>query len=127
MKKFLGVFDGYKMSKSTMEYAIQLTKAADAHLVGVFLDDFIYRSYSVYKVITTADNYEATMMELDEKGFQVAVGSACSASSDEPSHVLKAIGMSDEDARASLRITMGRHTTEKDLLDLLKTCKGLIA
>jgi len=67
MKKFLGVFDGYKMSKSTMEYAIQLTKASDAHLIGVFLDDFIYRSYSIYKVITTADDYEATMKELDEK------------------------------------------------------------
>jgi nucleotide-binding universal stress UspA family protein len=70
MKKFLAVFDGYKMSKSTMDYAIQLTKAADAHLVGVFLDDFIYRSYSVYKVITTAENYEAAMKELDEKDIK---------------------------------------------------------
>ncbi len=67
MKKFLAVFDGYKMSKSTMEYAVQLTKAADAHLVGVFLDEFIYRSYSAYKVLTTYENYEAIMNELDAK------------------------------------------------------------
>ena len=67
MKKFLAVFDGYKMSESTMEYAIWLTKAADAQLVGIFLDEFIYRSYSVYKVLTTAENPDAVMEELDAK------------------------------------------------------------
>ena len=67
MKKFLAVFDGYKMSKSTMEFAIQLTKAADAHLVGVFLDEFIYRNYNVYKILTTYENYEAVMKGLDTK------------------------------------------------------------
>jgi nucleotide-binding universal stress UspA family protein len=67
MKKFLAVFDGYKMSKSTMEYAIQLTRATDAHLVGIFLDDFIYRSYSVYKVLATTDNHEGVMKALDKK------------------------------------------------------------
>ena len=67
MKKFLAVFDGYKFSKSTMDYAIQLTQAADAHLVGVFLDDFIYRSYSAYKVMTTYKNYDEVIKELDVK------------------------------------------------------------
>jgi len=57
MKKFLAVFDGYKMSKSTLEYAIQLTQAANAHLVGVFLDEFIYRNYNVTKVIKTYNDY----------------------------------------------------------------------
>ncbi len=71
-----------------------------------------------------ADN-ERLMMLLDEQGFQVAVGSACSASSDEPSHVLRAIGMSDADARSSLRITMGRSTTKSDVLALLAVCKTL--
>jgi nucleotide-binding universal stress UspA family protein len=67
MKKFLAVFDGYKMSASTMEYAIQLTKLADAHLVGVFLDEFIYHSYSAYEVMTTYKNYEEVLKELDAK------------------------------------------------------------
>lgn len=67
MKKFLAVFDGYKMIKSTLDYAIQLTHAANAHLVGVFLDEFIYRSYNVIKVMKTYENYEAKMKELDAK------------------------------------------------------------
>ena len=53
-------------------------------------------------------------MELDNAGLLVATGSACTASSDEPSHVLKAIGLSDADASASLRITLGRPTTEEE-------------
>lgn len=67
MKKFLAVFDGYKMSKSTLQYAIQLTQAADAHLVGVFLDEFIYRSYNVTKVIKTYSDYNTMIKTLDAK------------------------------------------------------------
>ena len=67
MKMFLAAFDGFNMSKSTLDYAIQLTKTANAHLVGVFLDEFIYRSYNVVKVIKTYENYEEKMKELDAK------------------------------------------------------------
>ena len=76
MKSFLAVFDGYKISKSTMEYAIQITQAANAHLVGVFLDDFMYRSYSAYKVMTTYKNYDAVMKELDAKDKKKRDGAA---------------------------------------------------
>jgi nucleotide-binding universal stress UspA family protein len=67
MKKYLAVFDGYKFSTSTMHYAIQLTRISSAHLVGVFLDEFIYRSYSAYKVMTSYKNYDSVIKELDEK------------------------------------------------------------
>lgn len=67
MKKFLAVFDGFNISKSTLDYAIQITKAANAHLVGVFLDEFIYRSYNVVKVMKTYENYEEKLKELDAK------------------------------------------------------------
>jgi cysteine desulfurase len=65
---------------------------------------------------------ERLMMQLDELGVQVAVGSACSASKDEPSHVLKAIGLSDALARSSLRFSFGHGTTRSDL----KKAAGLI-
>lgn len=68
----------------------------------------------VHLTIPGTDN-ERMMMELDERGIMCAVGSACSASSDEPSHVLKAIGLTDEQAQTSLRFTMGRSTTEQDV------------
>ena len=50
---------------------------------------------------------------LDLMGYQVSAGSACSAGNSNPSHVLKAIGMSDEDAKHSLRITIGDNTYEE--------------
>ncbi len=66
-KKFLAVFDGFKFSKSTLEYAIQLTKDADAFLVGVFLDEFIYRSYNVSPILTSYKNPEELLGQLDAK------------------------------------------------------------
>lgn len=81
---------------------------------------------NIHLTLPGQDN-ERLMMQLDEKGYQVAAGSACSASSDEPSHVLKAIGLSDEEARSSLRITMGRDTTEENLKGLISTIATLIA
>lgn len=67
MKKFLAVFDGFNMSKSTLGYAIQLARIADAQLVGVFLDEFVYRSYDVVKVMKTQKNYEKAIQLLDAR------------------------------------------------------------
>jgi cysteine desulfurase len=58
---------------------------------------------------------ERLIFELDAKGILCAAGSACSASSDEPSHVLKAMGKTDAEAQSSVRFTMGLHTTEHDV------------
>lgn len=68
---------------------------------------------------------ERLMMELDERGVMVATGSACSAASDEPSHVLKAIGLTDEMARSTLRFSFGRQTTKKDLQEVVKLLSEL--
>jgi cysteine desulfurase len=68
---------------------------------------------------------ERLLVELDERGILAAAGSACSASSDEPSHVLSAMGISDADAQASLRITMGRETSESDIRTLIDTLAEL--
>ncbi|HEX5026155.1 MAG TPA: universal stress protein [Agriterribacter sp.] len=67
MKIFLAVFDGYRMSDSTIQYAIQVTQAVDGHLVGVFLDDFFYRSYDVRSALTASGNPDKAIQELDEK------------------------------------------------------------
>jgi cysteine desulfurase len=74
---------------------------------------------NVHVTFPGKDN-ERILMELDEAGVQVATGSACSASNDEPSHVLKAMGLSDEAAQSSIRITLGRYTTEQSIENLLQ-------
>jgi cysteine desulfurase len=58
---------------------------------------------------------ERLMMELDEHGIQCAIGSACSASREEASHVLSAVGLSDTAARSTLRFSLGRFTQKSDL------------
>jgi nucleotide-binding universal stress UspA family protein len=52
MKKIIAAIDGLKYSKSTRDYAIELAKMNNAHLVGVFLDDFSYTSYKIYDLIS---------------------------------------------------------------------------
>jgi cysteine desulfurase len=58
---------------------------------------------------------EALLMNLDLEGIAVSSGSACSAGSGKPSHVLTAIGLSETEARGSLRLTLGRYTTEEEV------------
>ena len=85
-KKIIAVFDGFRFSQSTLDYAIQLTKEADAFLVGVFLDESIYRSYNVSQVLNSYKNAEQVMEKMDKidqekrdqsvKIFQQACGQA---------------------------------------------------
>lgn len=58
---------------------------------------------------------ERLLMELDEACVMVATSSACTASNDQPSHVLRAIGLNNDDASASLRISLGRNTTKDEV------------
>ncbi len=69
---------------------------------------------NVHITIPGVDN-ERVLFALDEQGVIAAAGSACSASDEEPSHVLRAMGLSDMQAQASLRFTLGRATTEAEL------------
>ncbi len=58
---------------------------------------------------------EALVIALDLKGLACSTGAACSSGAVEPSHVLTAIGLPPEEARASLRFSLGRHTTAADI------------
>src|SRR5689334_21401269 len=63
---------------------------------------------------------EALVIALDLKGLACSTGAACSSGAVEPSHVLTAIGLSADEARASLRFSLGRHTTPADVDFTLK-------
>ncbi len=58
---------------------------------------------------------ERAVYALDDRGIRVATGSACAANRGTRSHVLTAVGMSDELADGSLRLSLGRMTTEEDI------------
>jgi cysteine desulfurase len=58
---------------------------------------------------------EALVIALDLKGLACSTGAACSSGAVEPSHVLTAIGLRPDEARASLRFSLGRHTTPAEI------------
>jgi cysteine desulfurase len=58
---------------------------------------------------------EALVIALDLKGLAVSSGAACSSGAIEPSHVLLAMGLPHQRARASIRISLGKQTTEEDI------------
>jgi len=74
-----------------------------------------HRAPHITSITFPGQDNERLMMQLDELGIMCAAGSACSASSDEPSAVLRAIGLSDDLARATLRFSFGHGTTGADM------------
>jgi len=70
---------------------------------------------------------EALLIALDLKGLACSTGAACSSGAVEPSHVLTAIGLPAEEARASLRFSLGRHTTQADIDFALRVVPAAVA
>jgi cysteine desulfurase len=69
---------------------------------------------------------ETLVMALDRKGFAVASGSACSSDSTEPSHVLLAMGVSEDLARGAVRVSFGGHNSAQQVSNLLEALKNEI-
>jgi len=73
-------------------------------------------------------NYvEGESLIMGVKGIAVSSGSACTSASLEPSYVLRALGRSDELAHSSLRMTIGRFTTEEEIDYAVSTLKDRVA
>jgi cysteine desulfurase len=69
---------------------------------------------------------EALEIALDLKGLACSTGAACASGAVEPSHVLTAIGLRPEEARASLRFSLGRHNTPEDIEFALTVIPGVV-
>lgn len=70
---------------------------------------------------------EALVVSLDLEGFSVSSGSACTSGNTDPSHVLLALGLERDLAQGSLRLTLGRATSEADVDALLAVLPPIVA
>ena len=69
---------------------------------------------------------ESILLQLDMKGIAVSTGSACSSQSLQPSHVLMAIGLKHEVAHGTIRFTLSRYNTEKEIDYTIKAVKKIV-
>ena len=69
---------------------------------------------------------EALLLRLDLAGIAASAGSACTAGSREISPVLKAIGLTEPEAKSSLRLTTGIHTTEEEIDETVRTIREIV-
>jgi cysteine desulfurase len=69
---------------------------------------------------------ESLILQLDSKGINASTGSACSSNKLEPSHVLMAIGLEEVDAHGSLRISLGKENTPKDIDSSIVVIKEVV-
>jgi cysteine desulfurase len=69
---------------------------------------------------------ESLLMQLDMEGISCSTGSACSSFKLEPSHVLLATGLKPEQAHGSLRVSLGRFTTKKDIEKIIKVLPKIV-
>jgi cysteine desulfurase len=69
---------------------------------------------------------ESILLNLDMEGIACSTGSACTSSSLEPSHVLSAIGLSHDLSHGSMRFSLGRQTSEDDIVYVLEVLPGIV-
>lgn len=66
------------------------------------------------------DRLDASRLIAEQRDMAFSLGSACASGSGRPSHVLRAIGLSDREARSSIRLGFGRYTTENELVGAIR-------
>lgn len=92
--------------------AMLLSRVPDTRLNG----DLNRRAGGTLNVCFAGVDGEAVLHELDRAGVQVSTGSACSSAEAGPSHVLVAMGLTPDDAHASVRFSLGSDNTEDDVI-----------
>lgn len=110
--------------KACREYLFQTIpiRVPDTHLNG----DTHHRLPGNVNVSFEGVHGESLLVGLDMAGIMASSGSACTSGSTETSHVLRAIGLPDSLARASLRLTMGRETTREECSQVVGELERLV-
>jgi cysteine desulfurase len=129
----VGMGEAFRIAR--VEMAQDLAKARALHdrlikglqdIEQVFINGHL--DHRVPHNLNISFNYvEGESLIMGIKGLAVSSGSACTSASLEPSYVLRALGRSDELAHSSLRITIGRFTTEADIDYAVETIRHNVA
>jgi cysteine desulfurase len=82
---------------------------------------------NVLSVVVGEADGAAIVVKLDLAGIAGSVGSACTTGSTEPSHVLTAMGYPDDEARGSLRLSLGRSTTDAEIDEAVAVVPRILA
>lgn len=131
--QIVGMGEAYRIAKAEMREENQRIQALhDRMLAGlkdveqVFINGHV--TQRVPHNLNMSFNYvEGESLIMGIKGLAVSSGSACTSASLEPSYVLRALGRSDELAHSSLRMTIGRWTTEEEIDFAISTIKFNVA
>ncbi len=109
-----GFGDGSVERMAGLRDRLERTVLATVDQVGVNSAD-ASRVPNTTNIVFDCLEGEAMVIALDLKGLSVSTGAACSSGAIEPSHVLTAMGLSPDRARASLRFSLGKQNTAEDI------------
>ena len=131
--QIVGMGEAYRIAKAQMQednaHAARLQKRlldGLKEIEQVFINGSLERR--VPQNLNMSFNYvEGESLIMGIKGLAVSSGSACTSASLEPSYVLRALGRSDELAHSSLRMTIGRFTTEEEIDYAIQTIRENVA
>ena len=94
----------------------KLSNITDVIINGAYSEgDFSKRLPGNISVCIKGIEGESALIMLDREGICASSGSACATGAMDPSHVLKAIGRADDEAKGSLRLTLSHHNTEEEI------------
>ena len=131
--QIVGMGEAYRIAKAEMHEENQRIQALhDRMLAGLKdIEQVFINGHETQRVphnLNMSFNYvEGESLIMGIKGLAVSSGSACTSASLEPSYVLRALGRSDELAHSSLRMTIGRWTTEEEIDFAISTIKYNVA
>lgn len=117
----------YSNSRSLEEKERYLTSLLKNLIEGLNINSFVeYPELKIKGVVNVTFNNvsaQSLLLYLDDKGIYISAGSACHSDSDTPSHVLKAIGLTDEEALSSIRISFDNSITIDEIQYLVENIK----
>jgi cysteine desulfurase len=131
--QIVGMGEAFRIAKEEMQQDYEHAKRLQQRLLDglkdieqVFVNGDL--EHRVPHNLNISFNYvEGESLIMGIKGLAVSSGSACTSASLEPSYVLRALGRSDELAHSSLRMTIGRFTTEEEIDYAISTIRQNVA